>query len=797
LWYVAAYRTSGGLELNFFQMVYSKSNKKNLDVVHIARKEMEIGRNAAKEGSILRLLTQLEHPHIVEFLGSYTYSTVWNLLFPFHSLNMEQFLRQPLKLRKLVVYQSMYGLADAIRAIHDFALKDGKSWITGIGYHHDLSPANILVDGDRFVITDFGLSRLKLDGQDSKTKLKGGHEDYLGPESHDYDQGRNLVVGRSLDMWAFGCISSEIATLIAGLSVQHFHIERGCTHEGKLTVLDHAFHVDGKMNPAVEEQLDRITLSSNDEPLKALVWSTIQMLQPDPRGRMAAGDVAERLALVAVQSAYLFATQSLDPEPLLAKGEIDDAALYLLERTRLESWWITYSQSSEPRVYKDIQDVLSNLNSIGNNLNGTHARNSSVGATGGILRDVWYAVDAIHHHLPVRDRPIVETRWSSAVCECENQAILGAIRRARRFDRYGAVGANATMKYFLESLWSSSDNGEKRRSMPRDCVNYENVRIPTEVTGNRISVPGDPRTIGTYHLSESEAPQAVLIEWKKYDPPSDDANSRNELHYRMDALVNLLDPEQTPRPASPHVNQVLGCVGYFHEPNEFRFGFLFPLYPLVPERPEAIRIYSVHQYIAITDEDLAEDQIKRPGLGHQFQLAAGLAFCLWSFHIAGWVHKNISSHQVIYLTQSMADLHLNFGAGVLAGFVHSRPEASQVTLGPTDGEAECYKHPRYLHEVRFRRAFDYFSLGVVLLELGTWTTMESLRSHHSDLNIEDFQEILLSTYVPMLRERRGGIYENAVRSCLKFETLCPDTSKDAELHFFKCNVVDALAQCTA
>ncbi|KAF1999572.1 kinase-like protein [Amniculicola lignicola CBS 123094] len=781
------------LESHKMVMVESQPAKRSLNVVHIARKELARGPGAASEGSILRLLTQLEHPNIVEFLGSYTYSTLWNLLFPFHPLNMEEFLRRPLELRKNIVYQSIYGLADAIRAIHDFTMKDGNNLITGIGYHHDLSPANILVDGDRFVITDFGLSRLKLDGQDSKTKLKGGHEDYLGPEAYDYDQGRNLTVGRSLDIWAFGCISSEIAALTAGLSVKDFHDGRKGTHEGKLAVTDHAFHMDGETHPLVKSVLEQIVLQSADEPSKAFVRSALEMLHPDPQERIAAGDVADRLALVAVQSAYLFAVQSLDPKPLLAKGDIDNAAFYLLERTRLESWWTTYYQLSEPRVYKQVHDLLSLLNTIGNSLNEDRIRTDAVGAPGGILRNLWQAIDAIHSHLPIEARQIAATQWSSTVCECEDTAILGAIRRARRFDRYGDVGANATMKYFLESLSSSLANGENRRLVSREYVEYEKVSFPTKVTGNGISVPGNPsRTIGTYQLSG--ASHAVLIEWKQYNPPLDDASSRDELHNRMDALVNLLDPEETPRPALPHANRVLECVGYFHERNNHKFGFLFPL---TTERPESCRIYSVHQYIAITDLDLEDDHIKRPDLGHQFQLATGLAFCLWSFHIAGWVHKNISSHQVICLAQSVADIHFTFGASALAGFIHSRPEASEVTLGPIDEESECYKHPRYLPNVRFRRAFDYYSLGIVLLELGTWSTMESLRSYHSETNIEDFKETLLSTYVPLLRERRGSIYESVVRSCLEFEKLCPNTDKDTELHFFKRNVLDALAQCNA
>ena len=75
------------------------------------------------------------------------------------------------------------------------------------GYHHDLAPKNILVDGSRLMLADFGLSNFKDLSEKPSTYFKDNHGDFIAPECLDLEG--KLVrsrIGQDSDIWSFGCI---------------------------------------------------------------------------------------------------------------------------------------------------------------------------------------------------------------------------------------------------------------------------------------------------------------------------------------------------------------------------------------------------------------------------------------------------------------------------------------------------------------------------------------------------------------------------------------------------------------
>jgi len=188
----------------------------------------------------------------------------------------------------------------------------------------------------------------------------------------------------------------------------------------------------------------------------------------------------------------------------------------------------------------------------------------------------------------------------------------------------------------------------------------------------------------------------------------------------------------------------------------------------------------------------------RPDLGAIFQLAKDLASCLLAFHIAGWFHKNISSHSVLVFAPTAESVHEHVASAVLAGFNDSRPEASGVTLGPRQ-ELEHYYHPLYCSGKKFKQTFDYFSLGIVLLELGLWYPISGLRKDHADIGTqEEFRQKLLKSYVPQLGEKMGALYRDAVEFCLDAEEQLGKEHKGRAMHdLFKENVEEPLCLCYA
>jgi serine/threonine protein kinase len=773
-------------------------------VVIIARKEVrgKAGAAGAFEGSILRLLERLKHPNIVEFLGSYSYNHAWNLLFPFYPMNLKDFLQRPLSKPSHVIYYGMYGIADALSKLHNFTAAELDITINRTGYHHDLWPANILVDGDKFVITDFGLSSLKADDQNSRSTLRGGQEDYLAPEAFDHSNFTNLDIGRSSDIWALGCILSEISTLIEGREISEFKTAREATHPGsRHAIIDHAFHLDGTIRPAVNGWLLSLEQNNKDPETPELIGLTREMLNKNSFKRIPAGPVTDRLALLVIRSKYNAAVHLLkDASGIIKDSNTTSSVFYLLEQFKLDAWWSTFSclHLEERRhltrsLVHTLDQLMSRVATRGEDCDAQHLPLRFNGFQG-----VWEMVDVICQTLPAELQQKAEQTWSTKVCSIKDLNTLKAIREIQDYGsgRYRIVGAKAAMRYMAQLISQSIQDGAKSRYIPNDLVDYDENLLFRSCNGNVVAAD-ESRNLGTYELGGK-----VLIEWDKYDASWSKNDIGTEMHQRMDARVALFDPQITPRLGACK-QRLLDCIGYFHEPKRFRFGFVYDLKDYCTSETH---LYSLNTYLRITDEEIDPEQniIPRPSLGDRFKLAKWLGDCLWNLHDAGWIHKNISSHQILVFARSETEIYEQLNSAILAGFSHSRQEGSNITLGPRDEEFRLYRHPQYRVDVPFKGSYDYYSFGIVLLELGLWAPVSAIQEVHADINsAEEFRIKLLKSYVSQLHERMGSLYESAVYFCLDAENLIAQrqeqmsADRDSGREMFMEKVLEPLSRCNA
>lgn len=123
----------------------------------------------------------------MELLGSYTFKGTHNFLFPRAEYNLGQLLsseRRPSHLQSESDFLiALSGLISAIQNLHDY-FSDALE-LKFIGCHHDLKPANILVEQGKFLLGDFGLSSLKRGSKGSKSPFAGGEGWYMAPECED------------------------------------------------------------------------------------------------------------------------------------------------------------------------------------------------------------------------------------------------------------------------------------------------------------------------------------------------------------------------------------------------------------------------------------------------------------------------------------------------------------------------------------------------------------------------------------------------------------------------------------
>ena len=138
-----------------------------------------------------------------------------HLVFPWAAINMfdwmrsstptkyHQGLEDPLR-RKEYLYHTIMSLISAVSYLH--------SEIDGtFTSHHDLKPQNILLLGDRWTVSDLGMTRLRSLNKGSQTERNLGTPTYQPPEYGEKDVRRH---GRSFDIWSLGCIIVELALLM-------------------------------------------------------------------------------------------------------------------------------------------------------------------------------------------------------------------------------------------------------------------------------------------------------------------------------------------------------------------------------------------------------------------------------------------------------------------------------------------------------------------------------------------------------------------------------------------------------
>ncbi|KAI8721440.1 Serine/threonine protein kinase [Fusarium sp. LHS14.1] len=757
--------------------------------VIIARKELEKGASGFSERAILDLVQTLKHPNIVEFLGSYSYSGSFNLLFPLATMDLKTFLYQGdhSRMEAHKVYSNVYGLADALSHIHDFSLQDGQVAISKIGYHHDLRPANILVDLDRsvFMISDFGLSRMKGDEQTSKTRLRGGQDDYLGPESFDYSTWVNGDVGRPLDVWAFACILSEVATFMAGKDVAIFRVKRKATHPGLIPSSDHAFHLNSKVRPAVEDWLVELVIEPKDSLVVQLVSQSKRMMNPHPHRRPKISELVPNLKLLAISSTASAVERSFRSHSFVyAQGPQSRAPiLYLLESKRFQAWRSVFDNLHQAVRLELKGDILLHLTELYDALNRGHEDNLG-SSLEGLPSDLLCIIDNLCKSLPETSLGEFQGKWIQNVCALEDIDTLQEIRAMAMPERYRLVGVGAAMKHMSMAISKSIQYGETSRYLDFGIIEVDPAPFP---------LVDKSKTMG--FVTNDGVRQAVLVEWKVYDASWKGHETR--LKKVMDDLANLLDTNVTPR-AGVVQHRVPNCLGYFHEPHHFRFGFVYA----VPGHVSANRpqLLSLNGFLDLMRQQ--EEEVEQPDLGDEFLLAKDLASCLLAVHQAGWLHKNLSSHHILIFCQDQksAGRHLKFA--VLSGFNDSRPEASSFTLGPR-ADHNLFRHPDYLPDVPFRKTFDYYGLGIVLLELGLCRTISELRESHFDVpGGEAFRLKLLESYVPQLGPIMGARYREAVDFCLNAERMLAAErerfgNEDGIQELFRQKVVDSLALCIA
>jgi hypothetical protein len=262
----------------------------------------------------------------------------------------------------------------------------------------------------------------------------------------------------------------------------------------------------------------------------------------------------------------------------------------------------------------------------------------------------------------------------------------------------------------------------------------------------------------------------VWIEWKTPDTSGSmqqDGGIDAKILKRVQKLAALLSKNnRTVRFRAPF------CRGYFMDEEEGRFGLVFEKPASVPADTEPT---SLHALITNSNNNI-------PSLTDRITLMRLLAETVERLHAVDWLHKGLRSANILLFPKKGGEI--NYADPFISGFDYSRPATSDdMTERPLDNPAaDVYRHPNVQHKGNredasgresYKKSFDLYSLGIVLLEIAHWKTIDQILS----INLEKARpkdtwkvgERLLapdSEYLRFVKSHLGNTVEGVVRACL-------------------------------
>ncbi|KAF7534426.1 hypothetical protein G7054_g6203 [Neopestalotiopsis clavispora] len=363
----------------------------------------------------------------------------------------------------------------------------------------------------------------------------------------------------------------------------------------------------------------------------------------------------------------------------------------------------------------------------------------------------------------------------------------------RAFDRHQMLLTTARVKRCCIGMPAPKYvDGEKRDDKPRliaeannhaayNVKDYEvaiekvDIRQVPRITDNEKLWPNGMATITT----ESNPAIHVLVEWRQPHAVSPGFSiPEPELHLRRNLLVQLL--HETSSLVQTEDYRTLDCLGFIRSEGRVD-GKPFPLIGFLTKIPDwsSTELQPVTLNKLLKDSFEGEDNSGIPSLDARFRLARQLSRALYQLQCSQWLHRNLSSHQVVFFEDKISN-KLRLEEPFLIGLQYSRPDdQSAIDKGAywrtehhapymvTWGSLGLYLHPDFTHvkQRRYQRSDDVYSLGVILLEVAFWEPASAFLQEGNDI-AATAGKILESAKTELAAEV-GETYQKAVIKCLQ------------------------------
>ena len=666
-------------------------------------------------------------------------------------------------------FHAVQGLSEGLHYLHNLGprpTKAGDSFLHG--YHHDIKPRNILVRGTTFILADFGFAKLKGADEDSQTLWKDTTFEYGAPECRNPDSFAAGSVGRALDIWSLACVVSEVLTYVrdGAQGVADFRMHRiteqrygqtRCFHDGETLSLNVAQHLD--------EMETNMHLSS----VRKLITLLREMFSDEPRARPTSEAVQQSLSQVAIDAladaVVELIQRSMHTYTTTTNLDILNINLYItqfrLQRNRLSAWIQALGVKASPegpcdhQLYDFFNEFYHDLLSVFREFQGLDHFEAGEDNLDFILSKL----DQMNHALCKRlskdirrsidDTFRILTMAVSELPPLQRMAVLNTDS-----EQLHDVKTLAAMKYMTLLVENHGSEANPQCRIESSLIRKANIQ-------SDLAAKPDS-WLYSYGYRDGEE-RLVIVEPMPYWQRQHDMNSKDFQHaiQAMYRRVQEFNPEK----------------------REFGVVYAFPREDTTPVRLNKLLRHRKTREV-------------NPDLNEKLSLAKILVGCVQSFHTSGWVHKNISSLNVIFFLKSARDWStLNMLEPYMIGFDHSRKDGNgeYSQRARLEGCKE-YLHPDYRQpNTGYKRSYDYYALGLLLLEIGTWTSLSNTYERHPTANPHELRGMYIQRCTEELCKTMGTIYLNVTKKCLEYDAWEDGVGEQLR---FQAEVVDKLNLCT-
>lgn len=256
---------------------------------------------------------------------------------------------------------------------------------------------------------------------------------------------------------------------------------------------------------------------------------------------------------------------------------------------------------------------------------------------------------------------------------------------------------------------------------------------------------------------------ALLLEYAEFDPMYSQVDILPDMS-RFEKLSAGLQTEPQRSPGSwTGLPQLLG---YFEDMKNSRLGLVYHFPPFFnPVSYEPLTHNTLNTLCSLAD--LLAKPYFEPPLEAKFRMAFNLANTVFDMHARGIVHGNLGNLNISFCKSVGVEPALGTGeVDVRRPLISSFDLFSETFQDGSTSSISLYRHPldpkttaqRSLLSNTDSKAFDMYSLAMLLLSIGLWTNLEDLVSSPSATSVPE-------SVLEQLAIRCGTLYMKAVQTC--------------------------------